>query len=315
MYSIIRINKIKDRAQATEAMEHNLRLRTQSNIDPTRSKYNKCLFDNLGVDPTQSNSFQTKLSEKYSQLGIKEKSDNVFCLEFALGTSPEFWFGDVSGWSLELWDSLSMENPKDKTIIRDFWKKIDPVKLNKWKKSQMEFIQKEWGDAVERVDLHLDEKSPHIHVMVNTAQKSVKKYKNQKGEFFKETYSLNAKRFNPEYLSGLQDRYAIQNSIFGLTRGVKGSKRKHKKLKEYYEEKAQNLWDLIMENEKLAEVNGKAKDLFPRLKKQILENFNTINLLISVLEGKNLTPEEQKIIDSIVVPTCPKDELKSKKKK
>ena len=314
MYSIIRINKIKDRAQATEAMEHNLRLRQQSNIDSTRSKYNKCLFDNLGIDPTQSNSFQTKLSEKYSQLGIKEKSDNVFCLEFALGASPEFWFGEMGGWSIELWDSLSMENPKDRAVIKNFWEKIDPVKLNKWKKSQLDFIKKEWGDAVERVDLHLDEKSPHIHVMINTAQKSIKTYKNRYGTTTKETYSLNAKRFNPEYLSGLQDRYGLHNSIFGLTRGVKGSKRKHKKLKEFYEEQAKNTLDLIMENENLLEKNSRAKELFPRLKKQILENFKTINLLLEVLEGKELTPEEQKIIDEIEVPKYPKDEINPKKK-
>ena len=314
MYSIIRINKIKDRSQATEAMEHNLRLRTQSNIDSSRSNWNKCLFDNLGIDKTKSSSFQEKLSEKYNSLGIKEKKDNVFCLEFEMSASPEFWFKDVPGWSIEMWEKLSMENPQDRKIIKGFWKKIDPVKLNKWKKEQVAFAVEEWKNSVERIDLHLDEKSPHLHVMVNTAQKSVKTYKNRYGTTTKENYSLNAKRFNPEYLVGLQDRYALKNNIFGLTRGVKGSKRKHKKLKEYYEEQAKNTLELIMENEKFLSKNEKAKELFPKLKKQILENFNTIALLIEVLDGKELTPEEKKAIDKIES-SLPKTESDPKLKK
>lgn len=314
MYSIIRINKIKDRGHATRAMEHNLRLRMQSNIDESRTKWNQCLFDNLKIDKNKANSFQEKLSEKYQSLEIKEKKDNVFCLEFELSASPEFWFKGVPGWSVEIWEKLSMENPEDKKIIKEFWEKIDPVKLNKWKNTQMDFVKEEWNESIERIDLHLDEKTPHLHVIINTAQKTIKKYKNQKGEFFKENYSLNAKRFNPNYLTGLQDRYALKNNIFGLTRGIKGSKKKHVKLKDYYEKQAKTTLELIMENENLLDKNSKAKEMFPKLKKQILENFKTIALLLEVLEGKELNEDEKKIIDKIET-MIPNKENDSKLKK
>lgn len=299
MYSIIRINKIKSRGQATQALEHNLRLRQQANIDEGRSKLNKCLFDGLNVDNSKASSFQEKLSEKYDKLGIKEKKDNVFCLEFELSASPEFWFGHIPGWNVEDWNKLSMDNPADRKVIRDFWKQIDPEKVNKWRSAQVDFAKKEWGDSLERIDFHLDEKSPHMHILINTAQKTVKKYRNQKGEFFKENYSLNAKRFNPEYLIGLQDRYALKNSIFGLTRGTKGSKRKHKKLKDYYEEQAKNTLEIIMKNEKLTANNDRFKELFPVLKNQMMENFKAISVLLDVLDGKELTKEENDLIDQI----------------
>ena len=311
MHSIIRVSKIKSRSQATSAMEHNLRLRKQANIDNVRSKLNKCLFDNLKIDNTKASSFQERLSEKYSNLGIKERKDNVFCLEFELSASPEFWFGHIPSWNIDLWNSLSMDNPQDKKIIREFWNKIDPEKVNKWRSAQVDLAKKEWGEALERLDFHLDEKTPHMHVLVNTVQKTVKTYKNRYGTTEKETYSLNARRFNPAYLTGLQDRYALKNNIFGLKRGLKGSKRAHKKLKYYYEEKAKSTLELIMENERLIDVNNKAKSMFPKLRETIIDCFNTIQVLSEILEGKELTKEERNILTGIEA-TIPKTSNKKK---
>lgn len=308
MYCTIRTEKIKDRAQATEAIEHNLRLRFQSNIDQTRSAWNKCLFDGLKINQKDATSFQKKLSEKYESLKIKEKKGNVFAMEFVLGASPEFFFGHIDGFSIELWDRLSMENPKDRKVIKNFWKQIDRDKLKAWVKTQEEFAKEEWGDSLERIDLHLDEKSPHIHVILNCAHKSVKKYKNQKGEFFKETYSLNADRFNPQYLTSLQDRYALKNAFFGLKRGTKGSARKHKKLKDFYEERAVETLELV----EIAEKFQRNKELFPLLKKTILDSFGAIYQLIAILEKKDLSEEEIKYVNdiSLSLPNAKKNKIK-----
>ena len=73
MYSIIRINKIKSRGHATQALEHNLRLRQQANIDEGRSKLNKCLFDGLNVDNSKASSFQEKLKNQ-NQKQINQKN-------------------------------------------------------------------------------------------------------------------------------------------------------------------------------------------------------------------------------------------------
>lgn len=103
-----------------------------------------------------------------------------------------------------------------------------------WANHQCEFFKAKFGDQLKIGVLHLDEKTPHIHFMVGTEMKSVKRYKNQKGEFFKETWSLNAKRYDREFLVNLHTEHAEHNKDFGLKRGVKGSMRKHTELKEFY---------------------------------------------------------------------------------
>ena len=45
--------------------------------------------------------------------------------------------------------------------------------------------------------------------------------------------SLNAKRFNRQYLIDLQTRYAKHNEKFGLRRGVKNSEANHQDLKQH----------------------------------------------------------------------------------
>lgn len=203
-YNILRTEKVKSRSQITEAAMHNFRNREQHNIDGTQSHKNEILVNTLGVDTKKSSSLQEKLSAHYAALGIKEKKNNVLMMEFVVSASPEFFSG------------------KSKEDI------------DKWAKHQVDFFKKEFGEQLKIAVLHLDEKTPHLHFMIGTEIKSVKRYKNQKGEFHKETWSLNADRYNPEFLRGLHDRHADHNKNFGLRRGVKGSMREHKTLKEFY---------------------------------------------------------------------------------
>lgn len=203
--NILRTEKVKSRQKITQAAEHNFRIRTQSNIDGSRSDLNVIYINSLNADTKIASSLQEKLTEYYQSLGIKEKKDNVLMMEFVVSASPEFF-----------------ENKSKEEV-------------EKWATHQVDFFKTEYGEQIKIAVLHLDEKTPHLHFMVGTELESVKKYKNQKGEFFKKTWSLNAFRYGPEYLVGLHDRHAIWNKKFGLKRGVKGSMRKHKTLKEFYE--------------------------------------------------------------------------------
>lgn len=203
-YNILRTQKVKSRADITSAAEHNLRLRTQPNIDSSRSDKNRIYVNALGIDTKKASDLQEKLTDYYKSLGIKEKKDNVLMMEFVLSASPEFF------------------------------KRADSDTKSKWVKEQIAFMQNEFGSQVKLAVLHLDETTPHLHFMIGTEQKTLKKYKNQKGEFHKETWSLNAKRYNPEFLTGLHDRHAAWNQPFNLKRGVKGSMRKHTDLKKFY---------------------------------------------------------------------------------
>ncbi|MBR7917869.1 plasmid recombination protein [Burkholderia vietnamiensis] len=204
MYAILRTKKLKDRSAITQATEHNLRLRTQRNVDSSRSHLNKILYNALDIDSTEATDFQRKLGEYYTSLGVKEKKGNVLAYEYVVTASPEFF--------------------KDKS--NDF--------IQKWADEQVRFMEREFGTQLKFGVVHLDEKTPHMHFFVSTENKSVKKYRNQKGDFFKESWSLNSRNINPEYLADLQTRFAQNNAKFGLKRGAKGSRIKHIPMKNFY---------------------------------------------------------------------------------
>ncbi|KDD18242.1 MobV family relaxase [Bordetella bronchiseptica] len=203
-YAILRTQKLKTRTKITAAAGHNLRLRQQSNIDSSRTKLNEILFNSIDVDVAKAASMQEKLTEFYASLGIKERKNNVLMMEFVATASPGFFKG----------------------------KSIEQI--GKWALDQVQFVKNEFGQQLKLAVLHMDETSPHIHFMVSTEMKSLKRYKNQKGEFHKETWSLNADRYDPEFLVGLQDRFAEHNKKWNLVRGVRGSMRKHVPMKKFY---------------------------------------------------------------------------------
>jgi hypothetical protein len=313
-HSIISINKLVDNLKITQAMEHNLRTRHQKNIDRGRTRDNECLYDNLGTSGTPSD-FQIKLNAKYQQIGVKEKKNSVLALEFVLAASPEFWFSDVKGWNLEEWNKLRMTREEDRKKIRSFWKKLDPKKLEAWKKLQIEFAKEQYGDALERVDLHLDEKTPHCHVIINTAIKSIKNYKNKDpktGEYRhypKESWSLNSARFNPEYLREMHDKYALKMKPFGLKRGerrsenrkkIEGMEVKHQSLKDYYKEGEDQRYSALEKEMKLIEREKKIKELIPKIKDELKRQSDTILNLLDILGKKDLTEEESEYLDQII---------------
>lgn len=202
--NILRTQKVKSRGQITQAAEHNFRLRDQNNIDETRTPLNKILVNSLDVDITKASDLQEKLSAFYEGLGVKERSDNVLMMEFVVSASPEFF------------------------------EKKTPAQVETWAKHQVDFFELKFLGQVKIAVLHLDEKTPHLHFMIGTELESVKKYKNQTGEFFKKSWSLNAKRYDKQFLIDLHTEHAKHNEKFGLKRGVKGSMRNHTSLKEFY---------------------------------------------------------------------------------
>lgn len=203
-YCILRAEKVKTRSKITQIAEHIFRLRTQPNIDSKKSDLNKVLYDSLQVDIKASGDLNAKVSAHYQSLGIKEKKDNVLMYQMMVTASPQF-----------------------------FAKKTKE-QVQEWAEAQVEFMKKEYGSQLKLAVLHLDEKTPHLHILVTTEQKSIKKYKNRYGASEKESWSLNAKRYTPDYMRGLQDRFGQWNSRFGLQRGTRKSRKKHVSLKDFY---------------------------------------------------------------------------------
>jgi len=206
MYAIARTKKLKSQGDVSQSAAHNFRTKTQQNINHEKSKENRIIYNPFSVDTTSTTDLNKKLQKYYENLGIKQKDGNVQALEFVVTASPEF-FADLPA-----------------------------EKFAKWEAEQVRFFREKFGDNLKMAVLHLDEKTPHIHFTVSTELKSIKKYKNRYGECEKESYSLNAKRFNPAFLRQFQTEFAEINKKFGLKRGIKGSKAKQKDLKTFYRE-------------------------------------------------------------------------------
>ena len=241
-FAIIRTKRIREH-QINQVFMHNLRinLKFAKHADPTKTDDNEVLIDQWGLSAGLGG-FAEKWDEGIKKTGVQVgKNNTVKMLEFMLTASPEFF------------------------------KTATPNQIKLWEKKQVEWAKKEFGENLKFMVLHKDEKTPHIHLCILPAVKKVHKYKNQKGEFFKEKYTLSPNDFNPKYLAELQTRYAEANKGFDLKRGLKRSKANHKTLKEYYEniEKAmgkdytkgvkREVQKIFMENSKVGFFGGQPK--------------------------------------------------------
>lgn len=185
---------------------HNLRIdpKYARHVDQSKTHLNEILIDKLDFASSKSG-FEEKIDKYIKDSNIKVRKDNnVKCLEFLLTASPSFF--------------------------------NDAKKLEKWKSKQLDFLKTEFGDSLLLVVSHLDEKTPHIQAIILADTKKTMKYKNQKGDFYKEVHQIAPGDYNPEYLRNLQDRYAEHNKEFGLVRGLKNSKATHRTLKKFYED-------------------------------------------------------------------------------
>lgn len=206
MFAILRTKRIKDNGSLGKAVAHNLRSKYQNNVDQSRSNQNEILIDELCFqNATNENGYSDILEAYYQKMDAKQKSNSVKAMEFVLTASPEFF------------------------------KQANAKQLNEWKKEQIAFAKKEFGDNLKFAVLHMDESNPHIHLIASVEEKKTVKYKNRYGSGEREQVSLNARRFNREYLKNLQTRYAEHNKKFGLNRGLRNSKATHKTLKSFYQ--------------------------------------------------------------------------------
>ena len=110
------------------------------------------------------------------------------------------------------------------TASPEFFRDKTPDEVMAWARASVASMEEFWGkDNVVSAVLHLDEATPHIHLYTVPIDPK--------------TGRLNARGFigGRDKLSALQDHYAKDMAVFGLERGVKGSKAKHTRVKEFYE--------------------------------------------------------------------------------
>ena len=113
---------------------------------------------------------------------------------------------------------LSGSHEKMKEIERE-------GKLEDWMKDNYRFVAKEFGkDNIVRFAMHADEKTPHVHATVVPLTED--------GRLSAREYLFGHK----EKLKGFQDRYAQEMKEYGLERGVRETRSKHKTTQQYYKE-------------------------------------------------------------------------------
>lgn len=114
----------------------------------------------------------------------------------------------------------------------------DQKRLDIWVEKNMEELKKRYGENLISVELHCDERTPHLHAEVVPLVKKIKKNRRSKADISNnvpareyEAWSLDSKNmFGPEALTKLQDELADAVKDLGIERGVRGSKALHTEL-------------------------------------------------------------------------------------
>lgn len=199
---ILRVSKIKKTGAATlKSVEGHLsRKSITPNADPARTRLNETLVG----DPSRP--LEDLVLSALNKCNIdpsKLRKDATIANDIIMSISPA-WFRpddpDASG----TWD----EN-----------------RLQAFKAEAVAFLRKGFGPRLVRVDLHLDEATPHIHAIVVPILPN-----SDKSQF-----RLSGKdMFNPQRLTSMQEGWERAMSRHGVGPRLRGSKTSHVKLRDYY---------------------------------------------------------------------------------
>jgi len=225
-HSIGRIAKMNV-AAAGSADKHDQRLRTTPNADPARTPLNRLV---MGVDGPLPQTLQGRLAEVAQEVGadsLVKRKDAVTCMEVLLTASPEYF---------------RPENP----TAAGTW---NPDNLVAFERVAVKFLGEEFGPRnVIRARLHLDEATPHIHAYVTPITTTDEGEATRLGvklvaaEDPKDRHKpkLNARAWvgGRQRLSAFQDRLGEAFLELGLERGVRGSKRHHQAVSQFYTQQA-----------------------------------------------------------------------------
>ena len=211
-FAIARISKQKSSSLGA-VNNHNMRLTDTPNAKPNG------IFKRLVGDANASTS--DLVYKRLEQAGVtKHRKDAVVAVELVLTASPEYFRPD---------------KPSE-------YGTYDKDRLKAWLTQTNSFLKSKYNGLVVEATLHLDEATPHMHVIIVPLVKKERKKKQsrQDKELGKppvtyESFGLCAKEmFNRKGLIDLQTDYANAMSPLGLERGQKRSKANHQTVKQYY---------------------------------------------------------------------------------
>jgi len=189
------------------------------------------------------------------------------------------------------------------TATNEFFKDMNIREIKEWADTCMNFVYEDLGytkDQVLHSVVHLDEKTPHIHCVVVPLVKKLDKRTNT------ERYTISKKQYIKDkiHLSELQDKYheRLTSKGYDLERGIKGSDRKHIKIKDYKKINRKLEQNLNTRNDKLDKVMNEFEEQMKTTKtilfdkKHIVvekDTFDTMNKVIK--ESKKVMELQPKI--------------------
>ncbi|MCD7982741.1 MAG: plasmid recombination protein [Desulfovibrio sp.] len=192
VFTVLRIAKLKTWGAVAATDKHNARERETPNADEERSVENQILMGS--VDSSVHDAIKEAL------VGQRIRKNAVLGVEMLISASPEYFrpgHPDKAG-------------------------HYEPDRLEAWTTATTQWLQERYGDRIKRATLHLDEVTPHIHVVMVPLDDRGK---------------LNCRALfggSRQTLSELQTDYAQAVSHLGIQRGIANSCATHQKVSQYY---------------------------------------------------------------------------------
>lgn len=201
----LRIQKLKC-SNIAGTKKHNQREYQPDNADPEKAKLNEVFIGSGNIDDLVF----SRISEQGAQFIESGKNASTIAVEMVISASPEYFRDDPSNVGM-----------------------FDQQKMADWRDANLAFLQNKYGDNLVRVDLHLDETTPHMHAIITPLVEKQRKLRG-KNEY-KTVNVLDAKNmFNRSALVELQTESAQAVAHLGIDRGIRHSKAKHTDIKQFY---------------------------------------------------------------------------------
>ncbi|MCX7239952.1 MAG: plasmid recombination protein [Burkholderiales bacterium] len=195
-YAVLRVDRRKAKAMAAIAASsaHTMRERPTPNAAPD-GPAPVVMHLATGRTPYQAARHLLDGAERRNR-------DTVLCREIVLSASPGYF------------------RPGRESMGGVF----EPDKVKAWATASLAWAKRQWPDQLAAAVLHLDEQTPHLHLLV------IPRVKSASG-----VWKLNSKAlFDRERLRELQTSYGEAMAPLGIRRGEPGSMATHSEVRQFY---------------------------------------------------------------------------------
>lgn len=263
----LRVAKVK-KSSLGVVQKHNQREEIPHYVDQKNSHLNQTVIGGKNLTSDVLN--------RISDLGITiargKQNESTVAMEIVLSASPEYF----------------RDQPGERG-------KYDPQKTIAWCQANARFLEDRFGENLVRLDLHMDEATPHFHAIITPIKHKPRKKRrtklqiknNEPAKIEIKPVLDAASMFNKQALIQLQTDAAKAVEHLGIKRGKKGSDATHTTIKEWY---ADEVGHRIAKNE-ANQLTNQMKKMIPEVK-EANEKIKQKQLHIEELE-KNIEIAER----------------------